>query len=924
MKDFLSIYQNINPPFKIGEPVSRVFKTELTSEVSSLSIITTHINADFDALASIVAARKLYPEALVVLPGSMEKRVRQFIEIFNPLPDIKKPREIDKERIKKIIIVDTSSAERLGILKELISGGEKIRARIVIYDHHRNGDLLTEVSKTDIEVNIDDVGATSTLFTEILQKRNIQLTPLEATLLCLGIYEETGSLTFPSTTDRDLIAAAYLLRRGANLNIVSNFLKPFISREELTILTDLLNESKEIIIGKLRFKICKTRIEEYPGEIAHLAHRIMEIENIDGLILLIDIAGKITLIARSNVPELDVSELLSPFGGGGHPYAASASIKDKSLEELELEIAERLKDIVRPQRLAKDIMTTHVIAIEPEANIKEAERELTKYGVNVLPVVKNGKLLGLISRETVEKALFHGFRLHRVMEFAEIDPEVVSPDTPLRDVERLMIEKNQRFMPVVKDGKLVGAITRTDILRTMYEGLMDKEISEPGVPRVRNLSGRLKEQFPEKTMEMLRAAGDVADILGYNAYLVGGSVRDLMMGQRNLDIDIVVEGDGIIFAEKLAELLEKREGVRGIRVRTHERFGTAKIIIPEESQIEPSHIDIATARTEYYESPAALPKIETSSIKKDLYRRDFTINTLAIKLNSRDFGNLIDFFGGQKDLKEKTIRVLHSMSLVEDPTRALRAIRFSERFGFRISKHTENLIKQAANLNLFERLSSQRLYEELSLLFREVSPYRAMERLSEYDLLKVIAPSLKWNEEMKKRFRNLEELLAWHSLSNIKEEVSRDKVSIEAAIYELPGQSLERSLERIGPNRRYISVVQRDIQGAKATIRRLQTLNVSEIDSVRVYELFKDLTIESIFLMASVLDDREVKKLCIRYLTELKDIKPAITGKDLLKLGIQPGPKYSRIFREILYEKLRGRLKTLEEEIDFVKRMVGL
>lgn len=193
----------------------------------SVTVITTHINADFDAFASLIAAKKLYPEGVIILPGSLEKRVREFIETFNPLPDVKKLRDIDRDRIGKIIIVDTASIERLGILKEIILKDGKTRARLIIYDHHRDGDLLTGVPKTDIEINIDDVGATSTLFAEIFQKKNIQLTPLEATLLCLGIYEETGSLTFPSTTERDLLAVAYLLRRGANLNIVANFFKTF-------------------------------------------------------------------------------------------------------------------------------------------------------------------------------------------------------------------------------------------------------------------------------------------------------------------------------------------------------------------------------------------------------------------------------------------------------------------------------------------------------------------------------------------------------------------------------------------------------------------------------------------------------------------------------------------------------------------------
>ncbi len=892
-----------------------------------MTIITTHINADFDAIASLMAAKKLYPEGIIVLPGSMEKRVRDFLETFNPLTGAKKIKDIDREKIKTIIIVDSSSSERLGELKELIK-----KAKIIIYDHHRIGDILAGAetpknpqalwdTSADIEIHIEDVGATATLFTELLQKAKISISPLEATTLSLGIYEETGSFTFPSTTERDLIAAASLLKRGANLNIISSFLKPFINKEELSLLTDLIGESRDMIIGNIRIKICKAKREEYPGEIAHLAHRIIEMENIDALIILLDIAGKVNIIARSSVPELDVSELLSRFGGGGHPSAASATIKDRALEELESELIILLKEIVKPEKLAKDIMTPHVITIEPVATLKEAERELTKYGVNVLPVTKDGKFLGAISRETVEKAIFHGFKLHRVMEFATSELEVVSPETPVTEVERLMIEQNQRFMPVIKDGRLVGVITRTDILRTMYEGLLKKEdFTEPMSPRIKNLSSRLSEHFPPEVFKLLKKAGEVADLLGYNAYLVGGSVRDLLRGEKNLDIDIVIEGDGIIFAKKLAETI-KEEGL-STKVKTHERFRTAKLII-DGLNLEPSLIDIATARTEYYESPAALPKVETSSIKKDLYRRDFTINTLAIKLNSREFGTLIDFFGGQKDLKEKTIRVLHSMSLVEDPTRALRAIRFSERFGFKISKHTENLIRQAVKINLFEKLSSQRLHEELSLLLKEVSPFKTVERLSQYDLLRMIHPSLKFDEDMKKRLKNLEEILAWFSLSNIREELHKDKLSIEAVVYDLSGQALERALEKICPNKRYISEVQKDIHSAKEALSRLQKrpqLKTQDLDPVELYNLLHDLSMESLLLLISATQDREIKRLCIRYLAELRNVKPALTGEDLLRLGLPPGPGYSRIFREILHEKLRGRLKTKEEEIAFVKR----
>jgi tRNA nucleotidyltransferase (CCA-adding enzyme) len=330
---------------------------------------------------------------------------------------------------------------------------------------------------------------------------------------------------------------------------------------------------------------------------------------------------------------------------------------------------------VKPGKVASDIMTRPVISIQWNVTIKEAEAMMTRYGVNVLPVLKEEKYSGLISREAVEKSLFHGFGKSKSLDFATTDALTVCPHTPIREIETMMIERNQRFMPVIDKGKIVGAITRTDLLRTLYEEFLRRRKIEEVVTKERpsigrNLSSWLKEKFPQEIYNLLKLSGETAEELGVNAYLVGGSVRDLLRGEENLDLDIVVEGDGIAFARAFGERLNAR-------VRTHQKFGTAQIITVS------SKLDVATARTEYSESPAALPKVEISSLKPDLYSRDLSINTHAVKLNPKDFGLLIDFFGGQRDLREKTIRVLHNLSFVEDPTRAFRAIRFSERFDSR-------------------------------------------------------------------------------------------------------------------------------------------------------------------------------------------------------------------------------------------------
>jgi tRNA nucleotidyltransferase (CCA-adding enzyme) len=864
-----------------------------------MKLITCHINADFDSLASMVAAKKLYPDAAIVFPGSQEKKVRDFLEVFHPA-EIMRIRDVEPEKVSLLIIVDTKRPDRIGPLAELL---QRKGVKIHIYDHHPfdENDI-----RGDEEV-IADVGATSTIFTELLKNRKLHPTTMEATLLATGIYEETGSLSFPSTTERDILAAAYLLKKGANLNIVSSYIKMSLNLEELDLLNELVKTSTTVVVRGTKVVITKATRESYIGDAAHLAHRIMDMEDIDAVVLLLDMEGKILMVARSRVPELDVSELLKEFGGGGHSTAAAATIKEASIEVVSDKVKALLAKHVRPGKVASDIMTSPVITINGDSTIKETEDTMTRYGVNVLPIIKKDKYKGLISREVVEKALFHGFRNNRCAEFSTADDITVGPDTPIREIETLMIEQNQRFMPVLKNETIVGAITRTDLLRVLYEEFLRKrnidsddtvERTSPG----RNLSSWLRERFPEEVYKLLRLAGETAEKMGFNAYLVGGSVRDLLLGQANLDLDIVVEGDGIRFAEELA-------GSLGAHMRSHRKFGTAHL------RRDGLKLDVATARTEYYESPAALPKVETSSIKKDLYRRDFTINTLAIKLNQRDFGMLIDFFGGQRDLREKTIRVLHNLSFVEDPTRAFRAIRFSERFGFKLSKHTERLIKSTIEMNLFEKLSGSRLYEELSLAFTETNPVMTLKKLSDIGLLKVIHPGLTFDEKLETTLSSMFETLAWYDLLYLDEKVDKGVLYLMTILSNLGDKERAEALSRLSTPPKTTGIIQKSIRESTEILRRLPLADPAE-----VYHLLINIDREIILFSMAVTKNREKKKEISQFLVDLRKVKPLLKGADLIKMGIPQGPVFSEILGRLRDEKLRGRLKTEEDEKKYVLR----
>lgn len=867
-----------------------------------MDIIVSHINADFDAFASMVAAKRLYPGAKLVFPGSQEKKLRDFIDEFN-FSEALRLRDLDLSEVRLLVLVDTRSPDRIGKLKSVLKDPS---VKIHLYDHHpgKDGDLRGE-----LEI-IEAVGSTATIFTEIFMKKNIRPTPMEATLLMLGIYEETGNLLFPSTTERDIRSAAWLLKHGASLRIVSTYMRTEISKEEVEILNELVNNATDMVLHGVRVRIAKASSGIYFGDAAHLAHRMMEMEDIDALILLLRMDGKVVMIGRSRAPEFDVAEALEKFGGGGHPTAASATVKEKPLELLEEEVAEAIRSSVRPTAVARDVMTKPVITIEESRTVKDAESMMTRYGVNVLPVVKKGTYKGVITRETVEKAIFHGFRKSQVTDFANTEFLTATSDMPQREIESIMIEHNQRFMPVLEGDTIVGAITRTDLLRAMYEDYLrrariSETVTEERGMRGKNLGSWLKDKFPRELYEILKLAGEIAQDSGFNAFLVGGCVRDLLRGERNLDIDIVIEGDGISFAKKFASRL-------GAKASVHERFATAKIIKGS------TRLDVATARTEYYETPAALPRVKMSSIKKDLYRRDFTINTLAVKLNPKDFGQLVDFFGGQRDLKDKTIRVLHNLSFVEDPTRAFRALRFAERFDFKLSKQTHDLIKGALKMDLFSKLSGSRLYEELSLAFEEAEPFRVIRRFSEYGLLSVIHKDLTFTEEVGQLLISAHDTLLWFSLSFQEEKPERTVIHLMALVSQLKDQHKEEALERLAVPPRVKRSIMRGTQYAHGLLRRMPLE-----DPAFIHEVLSDLELEVLLFAMALTKEEKVKKEISRYLLELRKVKTELSGNDLKAFGIEPGPVYSNILREVLAGKLRGELRSKDDEERFVKEKLA-
>ena len=874
-----------------------------------MEVITSHVNADFDAFASMVAAKKLYPEAVVVFPGSQEKSLREFfMESSLYILSIERAKDIDLDSVHRLILVDTRQTGRIGRFAEIVNSD---KVDIHIYDHHPDSE---EDVKGRIEV-VEEIGATVSILIREIRKRAIEVNSEEATIMALGIYEDTGQFTFPSTTASDLEAAAWLLARGANLNTVSDMMTIDLSKDQIVVLHQLIEGSEYVIVGGVEVVVATAGAEGYVGDLAVLVHKYKDMENLDAIFAVMRMDDRVYVIARSRLEEVNAAEILTEFGGGGHRSAASATVKDLTLFEVRDKLVGLLHEKVRPKHKASEIMSHPVITIRPDQTINEAAEFLSRYQISSLPVTHDGTVMGILHRNAVERAVHHGLKAQPVQDYMNPGIVFVTPEEPIEQVLRITVEGRQRLVPVIDQGSLVGVISRSDLLEHLKipraSDAPSPEEFPSGKARDKSVRRPLEELIPKRVMGILRRAGEVAQLREEQAYLVGGAVRDLLLRKQNLDIDLVIEGEGIPFAKQLSQEFP------GARVRGHEKFGTAVILFPDGFKI-----DVATARHEYYARPGALPTVEISSMKRDLYRRDFTMNTLAIALNPQVLGKLIDFFGGARDIKEGIIRVLHNLAFVEDPTRILRAVRFSTRFGFSIGKHTLTLMKAAIKMKMFDKVEGKRLLNELIHMLDEKNPLRPLSMMGEMGILRALHPALAFSAKTKELVESVAGVLSWWKFLFLKDRVapwmvyfssltdSSGEAQFEEALlrFSIPAPRVKRLAAERTDSRRVLNLFARGILERPSEIAG--TLRRFSMESL-------------LFMMAKT--SREQTRMAIsEYITTLRMVTPVLSGKDLTRLGYEPGPVFAQILAVLRDARMDGKVATREDEIEMVRTLFDL
>jgi tRNA nucleotidyltransferase (CCA-adding enzyme) len=873
-----------------------------------MDVITTHVNADFDCVGSMVAAKKLYPDAALVFSGAQEKGVRDFFQKQSgPAPEFTRIKDLDFSSITRLIVVDCQHSSRIARFGDLAKGGE---VELHVFDHHpkSSGDLSPTGGV------IRSCGSTTTILTGFLMQQGIEVTPFEATLMMLGIHEDTGNLTFPATTAEDYAAAAWLLARGANLNEVADSIGKELTAEQVSLLNDLLISLKTTSLKGVEVSIAQASVDRYVGDIATLAHMIRDMENLQALFLVVGMGDRVYVIARSRVPEVRVGEILRELGGGGHATAASATVRGLTLIQVLEQLDQVLRQRVNPLRVARDIMSSPVKTLPSSCSIEEAQEQLVRYNVSAMPVLEGDHVKGIISRKTVEKALYHGLGKVPVADYMHSEFLAATPHTPIAEIQHYMVGGDVRLVPVLSDGELCGVVSRTDLLRYSLGGEALYDLAREAIQvKNREVEGLMNRHLTGDAIAILHNLGRVGDRLELPVYAVGGFVRDLLLGYQNSDVDVTVEGDGILFAETFA-------AEYGCRVKSHQKFGTAVIVMPDGYKI-----DVASTRLEYYVSPGALPTVEHSSLKMDLYRRDFTVNTLAIRLNSDSFGTLIDYFGAYRDLLAKTIRVLHNLSFVEDPTRVFRAIRFEQRLSFKIARHTEDLIKNAVKMEFLEKLGGRRLLSELVQILKEKEPLKGIWRMASLGLLRFIHPGLELGIAMHEVLEEVRYIVSWFDLLYLERPYERWAVYFLAICDSLSDEQFLGTCTRLAVNEHYKhKLIEMRRQGADliGALER-QLARQGKLENSEIYFFLRGLPVEVLLYHMAKSGNSEVKRYISLYFTKLHGVHTQIGGEDLKRLGVERGPRFREILDAVLSARLNGRVVSREDEVDLVHELLG-
>ncbi len=613
--------------------------------------------------------------------------------------------------------------------------------------------------------------------------------------------------------------------------------------------------------------------------------------------------------ARSSISQIDFFEVFKDFRPARIRRWVYFHFSGESHEQNRLHILGHLKNHLKPDMTAGDIMSASPQLIDWHSTIRSAFDMMLKFNIMSLIVMKNHEFAGIVTRRDLDRALQMNLLDAEIGPYVPTNVPAVSPSTPVRVLKNLMVRYNITRLPVLKGSEVVGIITTHELLRALPDYLPLPQdflplAEQTDLPPAREIENLFKRVFSLRIFHLLSKIGRFATQQGVEVFAVGGFVRDLLLERANFDIDIVVIGDAMPFAASLSQEMACEHKV-------FDRFHTARLYL------EDLKIDFSSARIEHYSDPGALPQIEFSGLSNDLYRRDFTINALALSLNPEHFLEIKDFFGGYNDLLHRRIRILHSFSFLEDPTRLYRAVRFAGRFNFTLEQDTRRAFELAISREATSRLSLKRIGAEISKCLNEEKPQQVVAELFSEGLMLSLSPELNDPSILPGRFKLIRGLVKRFAVLN--EEIDIEAIYWAGLLSLLPPDGASSILDSIGtPHNRRQKVVE-----TLTTMRSVpvQLNRIEEADHIGLFKLLDSLCLEALLgLMAYSLDKRNARKI-LYFIGQLRHTRPLINGKDLINAGIRPGPHMRSIFDQIIAMRLNGAKMTQEEEMEIARRL---
>jgi tRNA nucleotidyltransferase (CCA-adding enzyme) len=702
-----------------------------------------------------------------------------------------------------------------------------------------------------------------------------------------------------------LLAASWLLEQGAALDTMRRFLSPPLNDEQQALMDQLVTHAESRTIEGYTVIVSATHSDHYVTEISSVAHRLRDLLEPAALFILVEMGDSIQLVARAGVDAIDVGAAARTLGGGGHGRAAAGIIRGQSLAETAAAVWKTVGQIVQPIVQVAAIMSRSAQTVDAAQKVGAMAQRLRRTGHEGYPVLENSHIVGLLTRRDVDRALEHGLYDLTARDLMNAGVITVRPEDSINTLAQRMVGSGWGQIPVV-DGsnQIIGIVTRTDLIKHWTE-------SSPSVPSITNIAAeRIEDILGRGAARLIETVANHAQAKNMPLYLVGGVVRDLLLSRPNLDIDFVTETNAIELAENLRVQF-------GGKISSFQPFGTAKWQLDQKAAADlavdfnmlPDHVDFATARNEFYEYPTALPTVYSSSIKPDLHRRDFTINTLALQL-SPDYGHVLDFYGGLRDLEAGVIRVLHSLSFVDDPTRIVRAVRFEQRLNFTIESRTAELIQTA--LPMLGRITGERLRNELTLVLGEAEPERILLSLQKRGVLEAIHPAFSVRAKTVQALQTARSTelpwvvtdiidLYWHILAA---SIAPDRI----------GEWCERLLLSGKASESLLQAAQLTQSNAKATTAAFRPSQI-----VRALEGKSELALLTAWVMAEATTTRDSIQ---RYWLEWRTIRPIADGHTLRETGLQPGPCYRIILDRLRSAWLDGEIQSEAEEKRLIEKWV--